>query len=238
MAKHISRNIKSNIYKRWHSMKRRCENPNEISYKHYGDRGIGVCEDWQDFLNFYSWSLANGYSDELQIDRIDNEKGYSPENCRWVTARENSFNKSNSVLVEMDGKEFRFPELAEETGIKEDVLRSRYKRGDRGEHLIRPIRNYSRDYSVNPSTKKTKLTNARDWLKKIRLESGLKQYEVAEISGLSKSVYSHIETGQRGLSTNSAKAIAETLDFDWKKFFEETLANQNFESREKVLSKA
>lgn len=67
--------------------------------RNYIGRGISVCEEWQDFRNFYEWSVAHGYETGLQIDRTDNDLGYSPDNCRWVTQRENTNNRRNTRML-------------------------------------------------------------------------------------------------------------------------------------------
>ena len=78
----------------WKNMKSRCGNPNATSYRIYGGRGIAVCDEWKnDFMSFYNWAINNGYSDDLSIDRIDNDKGYCPSNCRWATAKEQRANQ-------------------------------------------------------------------------------------------------------------------------------------------------
>jgi len=75
-------------------MKNRCYNKERWDYKYYGGRGITICNEWlNDFQAFYDWAMENGYSDNLTIDRIDNDLGYSPENCRWVTQTEQNKNK-------------------------------------------------------------------------------------------------------------------------------------------------
>lgn len=74
----------------WRGMHDRCKQPDHISWAYYGGKGIEVCKDWSDFLPFYFWSLANGYKKGFQIDRISPDKDYSPENCRWISACDNS----------------------------------------------------------------------------------------------------------------------------------------------------
>ncbi len=75
-------------------MKRRCYNQKFKQYKDYGGRGIRVCDEWlKSFKNFYDWAMANGFREDLQIDRIDNDGNYEPSNCRWVSAKENANNR-------------------------------------------------------------------------------------------------------------------------------------------------
>lgn len=83
------------IYKLWGTIKYRCYNQNYRYYHRYGGRGIVVCDEWKnDALAFINWALANGYSDGLQIDRINNDGNYEPSNCRFVTSQENNLNRS------------------------------------------------------------------------------------------------------------------------------------------------
>jgi AP2 domain. len=78
----------------WKNMLSRCGNPNNPSYFDYGARGIAVCYEWRKgFVAFHDWALANGYGESLTIDRVDNDLGYSPNNCRWVTMLEQGHNK-------------------------------------------------------------------------------------------------------------------------------------------------
>lgn len=86
-------------YRIFNKMKERCYNSNCERYPHYGNRGIKICEGWLgDFKKFYNWSSKNGYKDDLSIDRKDNNGNYEPNNCRWITMKEQARNKSTSVL--------------------------------------------------------------------------------------------------------------------------------------------
>lgn len=111
----------------WRGMKRRCNNPKEPCYSHYGARGITVCDDWlHNFGAFAEWSLANGYSDNLTIDRIDNNGNYCPENCRWITHDEQQRNRTNNVRIEHDGESKTISEWSRLLGISDKTLYKRY----------------------------------------------------------------------------------------------------------------
>lgn len=96
---------KTDIHTKWVQMRQRCYNKNYVSYAHYGAKGISVCEEWKtDFIEFMNWSYSNGYKEGLSLDRIDNGKGYSPDNCRWVKWEDQSGNRTNNIKVTFNGK--------------------------------------------------------------------------------------------------------------------------------------
>lgn len=96
------RKSKIRLHTVWKSMKTRCYNPHSNYYRRYGGRGITICNEWKDdFQAFYDWAMANGYDEnaprgKCTIDRIDNDKGYSPDNCRWVDMKTQISNRSHS----------------------------------------------------------------------------------------------------------------------------------------------
>lgn len=85
---------KSRLYHIWNGMRHRCNNKNNPRYQDWGGRGINICNEWQhDFEKFVLWAIKNGYDDTLSIDRKNNDRGYSPDNCRWVTMHEQISNR-------------------------------------------------------------------------------------------------------------------------------------------------
>lgn len=81
---------KTRLYTIWCGMRQRSNNPKHMAYSLYGGKGVKLCEGWNDYLAFKEWATTHGYADNLCIDRIDPSKGYSPDNCRWITASENT----------------------------------------------------------------------------------------------------------------------------------------------------
>lgn len=114
------------IYKTWTDMKSRCLNPNRPKYKRYGGRGITICEEWlNSFEAFYDWAMANGYREDLTIDRIDNDGNYEPSNCRWITLAEQAANKSTNHFITHEGMTFTIAEWARRINVRREVLKDR-----------------------------------------------------------------------------------------------------------------
>lgn len=118
-------------------MKQRCTNPKNKYFRRYGGRGISVCPEWAaDYGPFFIWATSNGYREGLQIDRIDNNGNYTPDNCRWVTAKVNTNNRENTRRVTFQGHTHSLTEWAEITGIPRTTLRYRYEAGKPPEEII------------------------------------------------------------------------------------------------------
>jgi hypothetical protein len=119
----------SNEYEIWSDMKKRCTNKKHNRYDRYGGRGISVCAKWaEDFTTFYA-DMGPRPSKDHQIDRINNDGNYEPQNCRWATRRENMLNTGRAMFAEYQGKNVCLKDLAILTGVKYGTLYYRYKRG-------------------------------------------------------------------------------------------------------------
>jgi hypothetical protein len=118
------------LYNTYYNMVERCGNENDPNYNHYGGRGIKVCEEWlDDFMSFYNWSMENGYSDKLTIDRTDNNGNYEPNNCRWVTQKEQNENRRANRYVDIDGVIKSFSKWCEIYQINYQTALLRAKKG-------------------------------------------------------------------------------------------------------------
>lgn len=133
------------LYSVWANMKDRCNNENNHAYKDYGGRGIKVCAEWQDFQKFLEWSLASGYEEEAArgkctIERIENDRGYEPSNCRWATMAEQGNNKRSNRKLTYNGETKTLSQWAKDLNINSSTLCNRLARGwELRDALTRPV---------------------------------------------------------------------------------------------------
>lgn len=113
------------LYRIWGGMRQRCGDANSSSYGRYGALGVRVCSEWSDFAAFHAWAMANGYRDDLTIDRIDSIGNYEPSNCRWATAVEQGNNTRRNRLVTFQGETRTVAEWAKVAGINYAALYGR-----------------------------------------------------------------------------------------------------------------
>ena len=138
----------------YNGMRLRCYNENNINYKYYGGKGVTICDEWLlSFENFFDWAINNGYNENLTIDRIDSEKGYSPKNCKWSTKKEQCYNRSMSVKLTHDGETMYLTQWAEKLNIDKKILSWRYNHGWSVEEILTRPRDYKeRKLSLNGET--------------------------------------------------------------------------------------
>lgn len=139
------------LYGSWRGMMHRTTSKKCIDAHRYIERGITVCDEWRKFIPFKEWALQNGYREGLQIDRIDNDKGYYPDNCRFVTATENVRNRSTTVTVQYRGNKVALASVLADYGMMDRYLLvlARIKRGwDHHKAIHTPARkgNYRRKH--------------------------------------------------------------------------------------------
>ena len=142
--KRLESNTKHNlshtrINKIYCNMKSRCYNPNTSKYKNHGGRGIIVCDEWlgkDGLIRFYNWAINNGYSENLTLDRIDNDGDYSPENCRWADYITQNYNRRCNVTFTINGETKSAREWCNLYEIKLNTFWSRVNKGYSGEDLI------------------------------------------------------------------------------------------------------
>jgi len=110
--------VNHSLYRKWSDIKKRCYNPKVDRYKNYGALGIKVCDEWKnDFLNFYNWSIKNGWREGLTIERKDNYKDYSPDNCTYIPLDQQKYNKKNTFFVKINAVQVSLSKLLNEQGL-------------------------------------------------------------------------------------------------------------------------
>lgn len=148
---------KTRLYNIWIDIKKRCYRKNFWAYDRYGGRGITLCKEWHDYLTFRDWCMNNGYTENLTIDRINNDGNYEPSNCRWVDRKTQANNKSNVRLISYNGETKNVSQWAETLGInyrtlynrifnynipvEEALTNKKYSIGKRGDACVKGIPN-------------------------------------------------------------------------------------------------
>lgn len=120
----------SRIYNIYAGMKKRCFSITQKDFKNYGGRGITVCDEWKnDFLTFYNWAIKNGYNDTLTLDRINYNRNYCPENCRWATPKEQANNKRSNLILNYNNESHNVTQWAEKLNIPRHLIYQRIYAG-------------------------------------------------------------------------------------------------------------
>lgn len=180
---------------------------NYFDMTYYYNRGIRVCESWKNnYDNFRSWALENGYEDDLSIDRINPDGNYEPENCRWIPLNVNKglARKSPRIYVDYKGERISIVELSKITGISYSTLRGRLRRGI-------PPENAVHDGSIE--RRKTVTINER--IKFIREDLGMSQTKFAESLGIGQTTVSYIEKKDSTVKEQHVKLICKVHNVNY-----------------------
>lgn len=158
------------LFAKWVAMRQRCNNPNSNAYSHYGGRGIKVCPEWDNkedgFLNFYTWAINSGWkADEgLSIDRIDVDKGYSPDNCRWANDLLQSSNQTKNRFIQYNQWIFPLNIWAKLAGIDYFTFYMRLRNGWSFEKSIFTNSNYSNDRIITVPNEYEIYNKYQEWV--------------------------------------------------------------------------
>lgn len=165
------------LFSIWSNMKTRCYNSNATHFKYYGNKGIKICEEWRDnFKNFYHWSMENGYSDDLTLDRIDVNGNYEPGNCRWATAKEQANNTTRNVIISINGESKTLMEWCEYYEINYKTVRDRLKRGWLIEKALKyPVINKFKGELIEIDGQ---LKNLNEWCKYFNINRSTVRYRI------------------------------------------------------------
>lgn len=151
----------------YRGMKTRCYEPNCKSYKYYGGKGVGICTEWlNDYYSFEKWAYSSGYKDGLSIDRIDNNGWYSPNNCRWVTVKEQANHTSRNHLITYKGKTQSLALWCDELGLCYNKVKIRINRRHWSVEKAFETDGYA---SLKMITYNNKTQSVADWCRELKI---------------------------------------------------------------------
>ena len=193
------------LYGVWQGMLQRCHNPKNRQYKDYGERGITVCDEWKNnYRCFKEWALKSGYKQGLTIDRINNNEGYSPQNCRWATYKEQNRNKRSNRNITLNGETKCLSEWAEFYGLGFPVVSRRLRDGWSEEAaLTTPL--YAKERGLSDMSK-TAYTRTEELAK----AKGLSTHKLEQLANVANGTICKWGDG-RGIRTMSLVKIAKSL---------------------------
>ena len=133
--------VGTRLYNIWNSMRQRCNNPKNRAYHNYGGRGIKICKEWDNFATFRDWAISTGYDEkaaygQFTLDRVDVDGSYSPDNCKWITMREQGLNKRNTVKLTYNGVTMPLKMWAKTLNLNYSTLWKRYSLGKTPEQIL------------------------------------------------------------------------------------------------------
>ena len=165
-----TKKIRRKLQKVFRSMTYRCYNEDNRVYEYYGGKGVRICDEWMEsFDNFYHWAILNGYREGLSIDRINVNGNYSPDNCRWVTMKEQTKNRTNTVLVKYNGKKMTLREWSEELNISLSTITKRKHNGYSDKEIIEGKPKRKRVANIYLQYNGESLT-IKEWSKKLNIK--------------------------------------------------------------------
>lgn len=146
----LDKPLQSRLHNIWLAMRNRCNNKKGKDYRNYTLKGITVCDEWKDFNVFFNWAINNGYHPSLSIDRIDGNKGYSPDNCRWATAMEQANNIRTNIHLTLNGTTHTIPEWSRLLKVSPRALYLRHYSGWSDEKILTtPVKSKQNKVSNN-----------------------------------------------------------------------------------------
>lgn len=203
-------------------MKQRCSNSNNTNYKNYGGRGISICDEWRSsFKAFEEWALSNGYEDNLTIDRIDVNGNYCPDNCRWITIRQQQRNKRQNIFVTMDGETLCMAEWEERYNIAHKMVWKRMLKGMTFEEAVKTPNpgKYNHIITCNGETHHlaewSRITGIKENALRARLKSGNFTIEQA-INESANSRYNRNISVEYNGETKSLREWSEVLGISYR----------------------